>query len=115
VLLESNYDPALLRDGPYPWALKERILSPLGHLSNGDAGRYLSEGLGESCRHVILAHLSQKNNHPELARATAEEALAKGRRREVALTVALAAGTNWIEVCAQGRPPAPGPGQLPLF
>jgi hypothetical protein len=95
--------------------LKERILGPLGHLSNGDAGRYLTEGLGESCRQVILAHLSQKNNHPELAGLAAEEALAKGRRREVALTVALAAGTDWIEIRAQGRPSAPSPGQLPLF
>ena len=67
VLLESNYDPAMLRDGPYPWALKERILGPLGHLSNGDVGRYLERGLGEECRQVVLAHLSQKNNHPELA------------------------------------------------
>jgi phosphoribosyl 1,2-cyclic phosphodiesterase len=118
VLLESNYDPAMLRDGPYPWALKERILGPLGHLSNGDASRYLSGGLGESCRHVILAHLSQQNNHPELAGLSAEEALARGRRRGIALTVAAAAGTDWIEVRALGRTSArtsPGAGQLRLF
>jgi phosphoribosyl 1,2-cyclic phosphodiesterase len=118
VLLESNYDPAMLRDGPYPWALKERILGPLGHLSNGDAGRYLSEGLGESCRRVILAHLSQKNNHPELAQLSAEEALARSRRRDVALTVAPAAGTDWIEIRVEGRTSArtsAGAGQLRLF
>jgi phosphoribosyl 1,2-cyclic phosphodiesterase len=115
VLLESNYDPAMLRDGPYPWALKERILGPLGHLSNGDVGRYLAEGLGESCRDVILAHLSQKNNHPELALLSAQEALARRRRRGVALTVASAAGTDWIPVRMEGGSSAPGAGQLHLF
>ena len=57
----------MLRDGPYPWSLKERILGPLGHLSNGDVGRLLEKGLGARCRKVVLAHLSRKNNHPELA------------------------------------------------
>ena len=75
LLVESNYDPAMLRDGPYPWSLKERILGPLGHLSNGDVGRLLEQGLGPRCRKVVLAHLSRKNNHPELALMTSEEAL----------------------------------------
>ena len=84
VLVESNYDPAMLRDGPYPWSLKERILGPFGHLSNEDAARLLERGLGEACRTVVLAHLSQKNNHPELALRTAEESLARAGRRDVA-------------------------------
>jgi len=54
ILVESNYDPALLRDGPYPWSLKERILGPLGHLSNGDVARLLERGLGEACRRIVL-------------------------------------------------------------
>jgi phosphoribosyl 1,2-cyclic phosphodiesterase len=103
VLVESNYDPALLRDGPYPWSLKERILGPLGHLSNGDVGRYLASGLGEACRHVVLAHLSQKNNHPEMARMAAEEALRRRGRTEVELTLTGPEGTGWIEV----SPPPP--------
>jgi phosphoribosyl 1,2-cyclic phosphodiesterase len=115
VLLESNYDPAMLRDGPYPWALKERILGPLGHLSNGDVACFLEERLGEACRRVVLAHLSQKNNHPELALLAAQEALRRGGRRDVALTLAGAEGTGWIAVrLARGAPP-PGDPQMRLF
>jgi len=115
LLVESNYDPALLRDGPYPWSLKERILGPFGHLSNDDASRLLERGLGEHCRRVVLAHLSRRNNHPELVLASAEQALERGGRKGVELTVALPAGTEWIPV----RPPraahAPSAGQLRLF
>jgi phosphoribosyl 1,2-cyclic phosphodiesterase len=115
ILIESNYDPGMLRDGPYPWSLKERILSSRGHLSNGDVARFLAEELGESCRSLVLAHLSRTNNHPEVAALAAEAALARRGRREVRLTITDAEGTAWIEV---GRP-AParpeGPSQLPLF
>ena len=114
VLVESNYDPEMLRDGPYPWSLKERILGPLGHLSNGDVARYLASGLGAACRHVVLAHLSLKNNHPELARMAAEEALHRRGRTEVRLTLAPAEGTDWIEV-SRPRLPEPKARQLPLF
>ena len=118
ILVESNYDPALLRDGPYPWSLKERILGPFGHLSNGDVARLLEKGLGEGCQRVVLAHLSRKNNHPELALFASEEALARGGRRGVQLTLAGVHGTDWITV-RRPRTPAAGPGrptgQLPLF
>jgi phosphoribosyl 1,2-cyclic phosphodiesterase len=97
-LLESNYDPAMLRDGPYPWSLKERILGPLGHLSNGDVARLIEKGLGASCRQIVLAHLSRRNNHPELALLAADEALARAGRRGVRVTVAAASGTDWITV-----------------
>jgi phosphoribosyl 1,2-cyclic phosphodiesterase len=112
VLLESNYDPAMLRDGPYPWSLKERILGPFGHLSNGDAARLLEKGLGPCCRVVVLAHLSRRNNHPELALMAAEEALARGGRRAVRVALAGVDGTDWI---AQGRSGAGGDRQLRLF
>lgn len=114
VLLESNYDPAMLRDGPYPWALKERILGSFGHLSNGDVARYLERGMGPQCRRVVLAHLSQKNNHPELALHAAEDALGRRGGVEIALTVASASGTEWVRVEAPataGR----AVGQLRLF
>jgi phosphoribosyl 1,2-cyclic phosphodiesterase len=115
LLLESNHDPAMLRDGPYPWALKERILGPLGHLSNGDVARYLERGLGEGCRQVVLAHLSQRNNHPELALLAAEEGLRRGGRRDVDLSVADAGGTGWVSVGpGRGRRSAEA-GQLRLF
>ncbi len=98
ILLESNYDPVLLRDGPYPWSLKERILGPRGHLSNGDVARLVEKGLGAECRQIVLAHLSRRNNHPELALQAAEEALSRAGRRGVRLTVANASGSDWITV-----------------
>jgi phosphoribosyl 1,2-cyclic phosphodiesterase len=96
--MESNYDPAMLRDGSYPWSLKERILGGYGHLSNGDVARFLGQGLGDACRTVVLAHLSQKNNHPELAQVRAEEALRRRGRTEVRLELSCPGGTEWIEV-----------------
>lgn len=108
VLVESNYDPGMLRDGSYPWSLKERILGPRGHLSNGDVGRYLAEGLGETCRTVVLAHLSQKNNHPEVARMAAETSLKRRGRTEVGLHLTGPEGTEWLEVSRPNTPPANG-------
>jgi phosphoribosyl 1,2-cyclic phosphodiesterase len=115
LLVESNYDPALLRDGPYPWSLKERILGPLGHLANGDVSRLLERGLGARCRRVVLAHLSRKNNHPELAEMAAEQALARARRSDVRVTLAAPDGTSWITVGAKSPAAARGDGQLRLF
>jgi phosphoribosyl 1,2-cyclic phosphodiesterase len=115
VLVESNYDPAMLRDGPYPWSLKERILGPFGHLSNGDVGRLVEKGLGEACRRVVLAHLSRTNNHPELALQAAEEALARSGRREVEVTLAPPEGTGWIAVRAALGKAARRDGQMSLF
>lgn len=115
LLMESNYDAAMLRDGPYPWSLKERILGPLGHVSNDDVARYLGSNLGESCRTVVLAHLSQKNNHPEVARMAAEVALRRRGRTEVQLELTSPEGTDWITVSAP-RPETTGPmRQLRLF
>lgn len=116
LLIESNHDPALLRQGPYPWSLKERILSPLGHLSNRDVARYLHTGLGSGCRTVVLAHLSEKNNHPELVRAEAERAL--GHRR-VRVELTTRTGCDWIELPAAVAAPhavaRAGGGQMRLF
>jgi phosphoribosyl 1,2-cyclic phosphodiesterase len=115
LLIESNYDPALLRDGPYPWGLKERILGAHGHLANGDVARYLARGLSPRCRTVVLAHLSQKNNHPELVLMASEPALARAGRGDVQLTLTSAEGTGWIEMPAPGRAKPGKPQQLALF
>ena len=72
VLLESNYDPDMLRAGPYPYELKKRILSRHGHLSNDDAGRAAAELVRNGTRQIILGHLSKENNFPELAMRTCE-------------------------------------------
>jgi phosphoribosyl 1,2-cyclic phosphodiesterase len=75
LLLESNHDLEMLRDGPYPWPVKQRVLSRVGHLSNEAAAQFLENGYDGQAVYVILAHLSESNNLPELAKVTAERAL----------------------------------------
>ena len=90
LLLESNHDLEMLRDGPYPWAVKQRVLSRVGHLSNEAAAEFLENGYDGRATYVILAHLSESNNLPELARVTAERAL-NGRASLLANRLLLAA------------------------
>ncbi len=75
LLLESNHDLEMLRDGPYPWSVKQRVLSRVGHLSNDAAAEFLASSYDGQAAYVILAHLSESNNLPELARVTADRAL----------------------------------------
>jgi phosphoribosyl 1,2-cyclic phosphodiesterase len=75
LLLESNHDLEMLRDGPYPWQIKQRVLSRVGHLSNDAAAEYLESSYDGQATYVILGHLSESNNLPDLARVTAERAL----------------------------------------
>ena len=75
LLLESNHDLEMLRDGPYPWSVKQRVLSRVGHLSNEAAATFLETEYDGQATYVILGHLSESNNMPELARITAERAL----------------------------------------
>jgi len=75
LLLESNHDLEMLRDGPYPWSVKQRVLSRVGHLSNEAAAQFLEADYDGQAAYVILGHLSESNNLPELARVAAERAL----------------------------------------
>lgn len=75
--LESNHDTEMLRNGPYPRVLKERIASTRGHLSNDHCAELLSGLLEKKGEHVVLAHLSGENNLPLLAARSAREALAE--------------------------------------
>lgn len=70
VLLESNYDPDMLADGPYPYFLKERITGPAGHISNFEAAELLLASASKRMKWACLGHLSEKNNTPRLAMAT---------------------------------------------
>jgi phosphoribosyl 1,2-cyclic phosphodiesterase len=90
LLLESNHDLEMLRDGPYPWAVKQRVMSRVGHLSNEAAAGFLEDDYDGQAAYVILAHLSESNNLPELARVTAERAL-NGRISLLANMLLLAA------------------------
>ncbi|MBR5749072.1 MAG: MBL fold metallo-hydrolase [Prevotella sp.] len=75
LVIEANHDVEMLQDGPYPQYLKERIISPNGHLSNKECGQVLAENMTERLKHVWLCHLSEENNHPELARKTVDAIL----------------------------------------
>jgi len=75
LLLESNHDLEMLRDGPYPWSVKQRVLSRVGHLSNHATAEFLQNDYDGGAAWIILGHLSESNNAPELARLSAEQAL----------------------------------------
>jgi phosphoribosyl 1,2-cyclic phosphodiesterase len=75
LLLESNHDLEMLRDGPYPWSVKQRVLSRVGHLSNHATAEFLSNDYDGGATYIVLGHLSESNNAPELARIAAEQAL----------------------------------------
>jgi len=75
LVLESNHDVEMLRGGPYPWSVKQRVMSRVGHLSNEALANFFATDYDGSASYIVLAHLSEQNNHPELARTAAEKAL----------------------------------------
>lgn len=77
LILESNHDLDMLKVGPYPWFVKQRVMSRTGHLSNHAVSEFLADadGFDGRARYLVLAHLSENNNNPVLARISAEEAL----------------------------------------
>lgn len=76
LLIESNHDLEMLKDGPYPWSVKQRVLSRVGHLSNAACAEFLMRDYDGGAHTIVLGHLSEQNNLPELARMAAEEAIA---------------------------------------
>lgn len=87
LVLETNHDLGMLRNGPYPWVLKQRIAGSHGHLSNEDAAAGVPELVSERLSYVVLYHLSQTNNSPALAAEAVGEVLAQeGCRARVELT-----------------------------
>ena len=75
LLMESNHDLEMLKDGPYPWSVKQRVLSRVGHLSNAAAAEFLLRDYDGGAHTIVLGHLSEQNNLPELARLAAEQAI----------------------------------------
>ncbi len=75
LLLESNHDLDMLKVGPYPWSVKQRVMSRKGHLSNDVACDFIKRDLDTSVSTLILGHLSENNNHPEIVRLMAMQAL----------------------------------------
>jgi phosphoribosyl 1,2-cyclic phosphodiesterase len=75
LLLESNHDLEMLKDGPYPWSVKQRVLSRVGHLSNAAAAEFLLRDYDGGAHTIVLGHISEQNNLPELAKIAAEQAI----------------------------------------
>lgn len=83
LVFESNHDLEMLKVGPYPWYVKQRVMSRHGHLSNNATANFLAEDYDGTAHVLALAHLSETNNHPEIARLSAQEALASRSCREL--------------------------------
>jgi phosphoribosyl 1,2-cyclic phosphodiesterase len=77
LVIESNHDLEMLRTGPYPWSLKQRVMSNYGHLSNEALAYFFSEHIDGIQRKITLIHLSRQNNHPQIAYVSAIRALEK--------------------------------------
>jgi phosphoribosyl 1,2-cyclic phosphodiesterase len=92
LVIESNHDLEMLRVGPYPWSVKQRVGSPTGHLSNEKLAKFLCTEYDGNASYVVLAHLSEQNNHPELALGAAEKAL--GFRRTLLQNRVMLAGQS---------------------
>ena len=94
LIVESNHDLEMLRGGPYPWSVKQRVMSRVGHLSNEALADFFTSDYDGGAAYVVLAHLSEHNNHPEIARKAAENAL--GPRQTLL--------RNRVMLAAQGAP-----------
>lgn len=94
LVLEFNHDLEQLMEGPYPWHLKQRIRSNHGHLSNEQAAKLLTSGLGKKLKHVTLAHLSEENNAPHKAHAACRRALDAAGAGHVKIHVASQEGVT---------------------
>ncbi len=85
LVVESNHDEQMLKVGPYPWDVKQRVMSRLGHLSNQELSSFLAGHFDGQASHILLAHLSRQNNLPEVALEHASQALSRhfpGRVRD---------------------------------
>ncbi len=75
LLLEANHDLEMLKVGPYPWSVKQRVMGRKGHLSNAVVEDFIRQDLDLSVHTLVLGHLSEHNNHPELVRMMAHQAI----------------------------------------
>jgi phosphoribosyl 1,2-cyclic phosphodiesterase len=102
--LESNHDPKMLANGPYPAFLKARVGSDRGHLSNAQAAAVLPELIGPRTETVVAMHISEKNNRPQLAVAALAEAAGARRTDAVGMEAETPDGRLKIRAAAQERP-----------
>lgn len=94
ILLESNYDPEIIKYSRYPYSLKSRITGPLGHLSNDSAGKTISYLLKSGLKSAMLGHLSKENNFPELAYKTVADELMEQNNFNNSISLSVAGRNN---------------------
>lgn len=94
IMLESNYDPNILKCSTYPYHLKERISGPNGHLSNSTAGQTISHLMNHGLKTAMLGHLSKENNFPELAYKTVMEEILYNNKNENSINLSVATRFN---------------------
>lgn len=87
-IFESNHDIRMLREGKYPYHLQQRILSDKGHLSNKDSSYYLSEFIDKNTKRIVLIHLSEENNTPEIALETLKQTLKSKKKKRPEIIIA---------------------------
>jgi phosphoribosyl 1,2-cyclic phosphodiesterase len=98
LILESNHDEQMLMEGPYPWKLKQRVKSSLGHLSNDQAVGIVVQVLHNNLRNLVLAHLSETNNTPEIAETKMRDYLHQVRHKLNLIIAAQDFPTPFIEI-----------------
>ncbi|MCD6527681.1 MAG: MBL fold metallo-hydrolase [Desulfuromonas sp.] len=96
LVLETNHDEEMLRDGPYPWELKQRIRSQHGHLSNSDGAALLEQLIWDGLQAIFLAHLSETNNTPQLAEQSIAAVLS---RQDLCQPTMIIGAPQQISVC----------------
>lgn len=97
VVIESNHDHEMLKNCSYPWVLKQRIASSYGHLSNDCAGGLLNEIINPGLSHIVLAHLSENSNTPELALSSVRKYIGE-RYRHSLIAGSIAAATALVNI-----------------
>ena len=112
LILETNHDVEMLRSGPYPWPLKQRIASRHGHLSNHEAAEGLAELIGDRLKWVVLYHLSRTNNAPSLAVDAVGQVLARAGASTRICVSGQFEPTPWLEIEERAEPLRVGAGGL---
>jgi phosphoribosyl 1,2-cyclic phosphodiesterase len=95
LMLEFNHDEMMLRDGPYHYSLKQRVGGNWGHLSNRQAANLLAQLEHERLQHLVVSHVSESNNTPELARQAVSDVM---QRDEVILIAEQDKGFDWMSI-----------------
>ena len=97
-IIESNHDEKMLMDGPYPYILKQRVISDKGHLSNRYTGRFLNKSIGDRTKIIVLAHISENNNTEELAIEQVKDELKDNEHQPILVIAKQHTDTEMVEI-----------------